>query len=103
MQKRPSELNARECGIKEEFNQAKWRPHYFVEQNAISLVFEVIKHQYIDIHYTKNQAENMFTACSFLLLKTPFHFISYCISEPCIESRLFQLGNERDNYIFTLA
>ena len=45
--------------------QPKWRPHYFVELNTISLAFEVIKHQYIDIHHTKNQAENMFTAVVF--------------------------------------
>ena len=41
--------------------------------------FEVIKHQYIDIHHTKNQAENMFNSCSFLPLNTLFHFISHCI------------------------
>ena len=68
--------------------QPNWRPHYFVEWNAISLVFEVIKHQYIDDHRTKNQAENMFTASSFLLLKTTFHFRSHCISEPNLEKQI---------------
>ena len=56
------------------------------------LVFEFIIHQYIDnIHRMKNQAENMFTSCSFLLLKTPFHFISHCISEPYLEKQMVSI------------
>ena len=55
------------------------------------LVFEVLKHQYIDIQRTENQAENMFTTCSFLFLKTPFHFILHCFSEPYLEKQIVSI------------
>ena len=68
----------------------------------MSLLFDVIYHKYIDIHNTKNQAENMFTSCSFRFLKTRFHIISHCISEPYLEGRLCQLGKELDNYFMKI-
>ena len=55
-------------------NSTKMAAPLFLRIKRNIFGFEVIKHQYIDIHYTKNQAENMFTACSFLLLKTHFSF-----------------------------
>ena len=46
------------------------------------------------IHNTKKQAENIISSCSFLFLKTLFHFILQCtcISVPYLESGLCELG-----------
>ena len=54
----------------------------FVEFTAISKIFAVINHLYLDINHTKKQAENTLSSCSFLFLKTLFHFILQCISVP---------------------
>ena len=64
----------------------------FVEFTAISKIFAVINHLYIDINHTKNQAKNILSSCSFLLLKTLFYFILQCISVPYLESGLCRLG-----------
>ena len=63
----------KKCGIKEEFNQNG--SLIILIYKAISLFFAVITHQYIDIHHTMKQAVNIFSSCSFLYLKTLFHFI----------------------------
>ena len=45
-------------------------------------------YQYIDVHHTKKQAENVLRLRSFLFLKANFHFISQCILELYLESAL---------------
>ena len=63
----------------------KWQPQYFKEYKAISKIFAIINHQYMDIYHTKKQTENISRSCSYLLLKTLFHFISQCSSDPYLE------------------
>ena len=50
--------------------------------------FAVINHQYMDIYHTKKQTEIIPRSCSYLLLKTLFHFISQCTLKPYLESGL---------------
>ena len=76
-------------------NSIKMSAPLFRSIKSNIFVFEVIKHQYIAIHHTKNQAKNIFTSCGVLLLKTLFHFISHCIADSWL------LGNELENYNFT--
>ena len=74
-------MNARESGIKEV------RPLYFVQVEAISKIFAVIYHLYMDIHYTKKQAENNLSSCNFPFL---FHVAVYLVTY--LESGLCRLG-----------
>ena len=81
-------------------------PHYFVEYKAISKIFAVSNHQYIVIHHTKKQAENILSSCSFQFLKALFHFLSHkCISVTYLESGLCKLGKALDkcNYFLWIA
>ena len=75
---------------------------YFIEYKAISKIFVVINHQYMDIYHTKKQSENIPRSCSYLLLKTLFYFISQCTSAPYLESGLSKLDKKLDNCNFTI-
>ena len=99
-QKPLCQWNARKCNIKEDFNQ-KWQPQYFIEYKAISNFFAGINHQYMDIYHTKKQTENIPRSCSYLLLKTLFHFIAQCTLVPYLESGLCKLDKELENCNFT--
>ena len=75
-------------------------PQYFIEYTAISKIFAVINHQYIDIYHTRKQAENILSSCSYLFLKTLFYFILQCTSLPYLRSGLCKLVKELDNCNF---
>ena len=77
-------------------------PHCFVEYKAISNNSAVVNRECLDIHHTKKQAVHILSSCSFLFLKTLFHFISQCILAPYLESGLSQLRKELDNCNFQL-
>ena len=79
-----------------------YQPQYFIKYKAISKIFAVINHQYMDIYHTKKQSENIPRSCSFLLLKTLFYFISQCTSAPYFESGLSILDKKLDNCNFTI-
>ena len=49
-----------------------------------------------DIDYTKRQAENTLSSCSYLNLKTLLKFVSQCSLVPYLESRLCNVGNGLD-------
>ena len=68
-------------------------------------MFEYINHQYIDIHYTKNETEIKLSSCSILVLKSLFKFKSQCISVTYmyLESALCKDENELDNCDFTVS
>ena len=70
---------------------------------AISKIFAAINHLYIDIYQTKKQTKNIPSSCSYLLLKTLFHFILQCTSVPYFEGCLCKLVKELDNCNFTFA
>ena len=74
----------------------------FIDYKAISKIFAVVNHQYMDIYCTEKQTENIPRSCSYLFLKTLFYIISQCTSAPYLESGLCKLDKKLDNCNFTL-
>ena len=66
----------------------KMQPQFIIEYKAISKIFAVINHQYMDIYHTKKQTVNTPRSYSYLLLKALFYFIAQCTSVPYLESGL---------------